>query len=42
MLMLVSSHAAPSPSMIHERERRRASLSTISGKRQVRSSPGRL
>jgi hypothetical protein len=29
-------------SMMQERERRRASVSTISGKRRVRSLPGRL
>jgi hypothetical protein len=30
------------PSMMQERERRRANVSTISGKRWVRSLPGRL
>src|SRR6266404_2730842 len=37
-----SSQATASPSMMQERERRRASASTISGKRRVRSLPGRL
>jgi len=31
-----------SPSIMQERERRRANVSTISGKRRVRSLPGRL
>ena len=31
-----------SPSMIQERERKRPNVSTISGKRWVRSLPGRL
>ena len=30
------------PSMMHERERSRESAATISGKRRVRSLPGRL
>src|SRR5262249_61028989 len=34
--------AIASQSMMHERERRRTSASTISGKRRVRSLPGRL
>jgi hypothetical protein len=38
----LSSQAAASPSMMHERERRRANVSTISEKRRVRSLPGRL
>jgi hypothetical protein len=38
----LSSQATASPSMMQERERRRASASTISGKRWVRSLPGRL
>jgi len=37
-----SPQATASPSMMHERERRHASPSTISGKRFVRSLPGRL
>jgi hypothetical protein len=38
----LSSHATASPSMMQERERRRASVSMISGKRRLRSLPGRL
>src|SRR5262249_52715152 len=38
----LSSQATASPSMMQERERRRANVSTISGKRRVRSLPGRL
>jgi hypothetical protein len=38
----LSSQATASPSMMQERERKRASASTISGKRWVRSLPGRL
>jgi hypothetical protein len=38
----VSSQATASPSMIQERERRRANVSTINGKRRVKSLPGRL
>src|SRR5215831_15566981 len=38
----LSSQATASPSMMQERERRRANVSTISGKRWVRSLPGRL
>ena len=38
----LSSQATASPSMMHERERRRANVSTIGGKRWVRSLPGRL
>jgi hypothetical protein len=34
--------AEASPSMMHERERSRTSASTISGKRWMRSLPGRL
>jgi hypothetical protein len=37
--MPLSSQATASPSMMHERERRRASTSTISGKRPVRALP---
>ena len=36
----ISLHAPASPSMMQERERSRASASTISGKRSVRSLPG--
>src|SRR5262249_27781317 len=38
----LSSQATASPSMMQERERRRANVSTMSGKRRVRSLPGRL
>src|SRR6266699_1399578 len=38
----LSSQATASPSIMQERERRRESASTISGKRWVRSLPGRL
>ena len=38
----VSPQATSSPSMMQERERRRANVSTISGKRRVKSLPGRL
>jgi len=38
----LSSQATASPSMIQERERSRANVSTIRGKRWVRSLPGRL
>src|SRR5262249_43805847 len=37
-----SSQATASPSMMQERERKRAKASTIKGKRDVRSLPGRL
>src|SRR5215831_21422303 len=37
-----TNHGAASPSMLQERERRRANVSAISGKRRVRSLPGRL
>jgi hypothetical protein len=37
----LSSQATASPSMMQERERRRANVSTISGKRWVRSLPAR-
>jgi hypothetical protein len=37
-----SPHATASPSMMQERERRRARVSTISENRAVRSLPGRL
>jgi hypothetical protein len=40
--MPLSSQATASPSIMQERERKRASVSTISGKRRVRSFPGRL
>jgi hypothetical protein len=38
----LSSQATASPSIMQERERRRVNVSTISGKRRVRSLPGRL
>ena len=38
----MSSQATASPSMMHERARKRANVSTISGKRWVKSLPGRL
>src|SRR5215469_4194674 len=37
----LSSQATASPSMMQERERKRANVSTISGKRRVKSLPGR-
>src|SRR5262245_60062724 len=40
--MPLSSHTTASPSMMHDRERKPLSASTISGKRSVRSLPGRL
>jgi hypothetical protein len=40
--MILSPHATASPSMMQERERSLATASTMSGKRHVRSLPGRL